>query len=210
MKNTLTKKFIALFIVMAVLISSLLLVVFSTGNVNGKNTLNSLNFIADTSNSEISNRSIDIGSGGDGSMANPYTDNSWNGRVKITGEYLKNGGGANFYIDLNVDPRDSIFGDDVIIEYKHYALTHLLGQRKSYKILYFEAKIQFFDGNANFLKSDVASKGSDSQASFTRNSNSKVVNGVRVQIYIKGGYSGEVEKYFFFKFGTAPAFTNYL
>lgn len=210
MKNTGTKKLIALFVVIAILLSSIMLVVFSNGNANGKNTLNSLNVIADTSNSEISNRSIDIGSGGDGSMGNPYTDNTWNGRVKITGEYLKKGGGENFYIDLNVDPRNRAVGDDVIVEYKHYALTHLMGTRKSYKIMLFEAKIQFYDGNGNLLKYAVASKGNDSQALFTRSSNSNNVNGVRVQIYIEGGYSGEAKNYFFFKFGTAPAFTNYI
>lgn len=207
MKNSLTKKCIALLVVLAIILSTTMLVIFSTGNAK---SMSLSNYIADASSDTISNRSIEIGTGGDGSMTNPYTDNSWNGRVKITAEYLKKGGGENFYIDINVDPRDSIFGDDVIVEYKHYSLTHLLGQRKSYKIALFEAKIQFYDGNGNFIKYAVASKGNDDQASFTRNSKSNVVNGVRVQVYIEGGYSGEARKYIFFKFGTAPAFTDYI
>lgn len=207
MKNALFKKCIALFVVLAILLSSTMLIIFSSRNIY---SMNLSNYIADTSNDAISNRSIEIGTGGDGSMANPYTDSTWNGRVKLTREYLQSGGGVTYFIDLNIDPRNNIFDDNILIEYNHYTLTNYMGTKENCKILLFSAKVQFYDGNGYYINTLVASKGNDAQAAFTRYSGSKIVNGVRVQVYIEGGYSGQVKKYFFFKFGTAPAFTNYI
>lgn len=111
---------------------------------------------------------------------------------------------------VNVDPRDSIFGDDIIIEYRHYSKTHYLGKESNVKLAYFEAKIEYYDINGIRISNDIVSKSDDAVAGFTRNSGYKIVEGVRVQVYARGGRDGLTSKYIFFKFGTAPRFTSYI
>ncbi len=65
------------------------------------------------------------GDSGGGSKINPYTKQDWTGRIKTT-DFLAGAPGWGYYIDINVDPRNTLFVDNIIIEYKFYLSTHYL------------------------------------------------------------------------------------
>lgn len=77
---------------------------------------------------------------GSGTYDDPYVEKPWNGRITSKENIFD-----NYFIEINVDPRDSMFGDDVIIEYKHYYVDYSTGKRIDVKLQNFHANITFHE-----------------------------------------------------------------
>ncbi len=132
---------------------------------------------------------------GDGTYENPYHEKPWHGRI-TTKENIYD----NYYIEINVDPRDSMFGDDIIIEYKYFYIDSS-NKRQPVKLQKFEAEIQFRETHKGVIKyfdPIYISKANDNEAGFTKHSGTLYADQVTVKVTVTT--SASLVKSFYYKF----------
>lgn len=131
---------------------------------------------------------------GDGTYNNKYTERPWNGRI-----VSKDNVYDNYYIEINVDPRNSMFGDDIIIEYKYYYVDSS-GKRVYTKLQNFYADIRYHETKNGVGKYfyDTINKDNDDIAGFTKHSGSIYIDSVEVDVTVTA--SSGIKKHIYYKF----------
>lgn len=120
-----------------------------------------------------------------------YGEKQWNGKIWVD---LHVGGDS--FVFINVDIRNGLFKDDLIVEYRSFYLS---GNREiNQKLSNFRFTVSFYDENNNSAGYRDVNKSNDDQAGFTYASNSTKVNGAIVKVYIQttNGISRSAEFYF--------------
>lgn len=161
--------------------------------------------VADSSSAstEISPRHVINGDGGFGTRDDPYYENDWNGRIE-TDNIVGSAPGWNYHIDINVDPRNTIFVDDIIIEYRFYIAHHFTGNTGNEPLALFYAYIEYYNASGNRVATDSVSKSDRAVGGFTKNSGSTKIAGVRVRIDLVDEEIADTSIYY--RFGKAPSF----
>lgn len=119
-----------------------------------------------------------------------YGEIQWNGKIWVD---LHVGGDS--FVFVNVDIREKVIYDDVIVEYRSYYKSG--SSEINQKLSNFRFTVRFFSGSSQVGYVDE-NKSNDSQAGFTRPSKSNKVNGAIATVYITTTSGVSRTAHFFF------------
>ncbi len=188
-EKKLSKTLVSIFLILATCFS----IVFVANQVSktSKDTNLSLSAVSDISDSSVTPLSLTetygiidgIGGSGSGKDTDPYKESPWNGRIKSQNQFDTLPGSTVCNIEVNVDPRDSIFGDDVIIEFKSFSQTPPLGIKKALPIGLFNATITFWSSSKGEITKKTDNCYDKSSKGYTINSGEHDIYKVHVNVY---------------------------